>query len=111
MSDKFEMNHSFLLLLRMDMINLVCMDSITKNILIFIDILWIDQKMYLSLISWVLLLHIPYKQLIIQSLPRKIKRNTAFDVIFQFYAVFMISTMRFVIILNDELDYPVNSTI
>lgn len=39
MSDKFEMNHSFLLLLRMDMINLVCMDSITKNILIFIDIL------------------------------------------------------------------------
>lgn len=48
MSDKFEMNHSFLLLLRMDMINLVCMDSITKNILIFIDILWIDQKVYLS---------------------------------------------------------------
>lgn len=93
------------------MTNLVCMDSITKNILIFIDILWIDQQMYLSLISWVLLLHIPYKQLIIQSLPRKIKRNTAFDVIFQFYAVFMISTMWFVIILNDELDYPVNSTI
>lgn len=30
---------------------------------------------------------------------------------FQFYAVFMISTMRFVIIQNDELDYLVNSTI
>lgn len=42
---------------------------------------------------------------------KEIKRNTAFDVIFQFYAVFMISTMRFVIILNDELDYLVNSTI